>query len=199
MKKLILGLVSLFIAAQAHAIPLPDGVDRSDMTLNDKIADSVAAYSKDELDAFVAGFTNLKDSPSVNSGFVYTTIDGMTFGINVSGNNQGQPMGDWEFSWSGVVPNTTIDLFMVVKSANTYVGYFFDDVLLAVDPGLYDGTWEVSFKNNGGQFAGLSYIGVFVGDIKGEPRIGEVPEPTTMLLFGTGLIGLAGISRRKRS
>jgi hypothetical protein len=39
----------------------------------------------------------------------------------------------------------------------------------------------------------------FLFQVDANQSMRPVPEPTTMLLFGTGLIGLAGIGRRKRS
>ena len=50
-----------------------------------------------------------------------------------------------------------------------------------------------NFIDEYGRMQGVSHITFFDGPSDGDP----VPEPATMLLFGTGLVGLAGIARRK--
>ena len=61
------------------------------------------------------------------------------------------------------------------------------------DPASYYGTYNIEHLRNGSgkDVAALSHFEGF--STGGAP----VPEPSTMLLLGTGLLGLAGFSRKK--
>ncbi|MCL1980674.1 MAG: PEP-CTERM sorting domain-containing protein [Proteobacteria bacterium] len=196
MKKLIFALMVLFFATQAHAVAV------TDVTFNGNNADDyyqIPGNNDPFPNALVVpgwgdAFTAVVKANGGGSGT--GSIGGVTFALNAAAGKNGT----WTLSWSGTDLPATIDFAVVLTGGSlSYVAYFFDDVLLTADPTTGIGTYTVTFFNNGGNNPDLSHISIYARDLQPTPRTGEVPEPTTMLLFGTGLIGLAGISRRKRS
>ena len=64
--------------------------------------------------------------------------------------------------------------------------------LYSLNPAIAFGYWNTEhLENGGGQIPDLSH---FIGG--GAPPA-PVPEPSTMLLLGTGLVSLIGFSRKK--
>ena len=78
-------------------------------------------------------------------------------------------------------------MFYSVKGGTGYSLYY-------VNPAQSDGAWTTAhLRNDGGQVPEISHL-----TVQTQPGT-PIPEPTTMLLFGTGLLGLAGLARRKRN
>lgn len=90
-------------------------------------------------------------------------------------------------TWSVTTPGYALN-FYTVKAANAYAMYF-------VSPADVTGSWSTFDLWSGGYGGNSLEISHFTG-YNAEPS--EVPEPATLILFGTGLAGLASL-RRKRN
>lgn len=120
---------------------------------------------------------------------------GYDFGLSYTSNDKpNENLGSFTFSWSGSPLPVTFDLVFLLKAGDDFALYFFDNFELTQYPTTASGTYKVSFTNNGGQYPALSHLSVFGRQEPTQP----VPEPATMLLFGSGIIGLAAVARRKK-
>ena len=93
--------------------------------------------------------------------------------------------GNWEITDSDPLKDYALS-FYGVKSSTEWAMYY-------VDPALSSGKWStVHLLNQNDKPRKISHFG-------GVAESSPVPEPATMLLFGTGLAGLAAVARRRKN
>lgn len=123
------------------------------------------------------------------------TIDGITFELAVDA--VGQTSGDWTLTFTSDPSIThSLDLAVFLKASDRYAAYFFDDEVFTTN-GSGEGTFHISFLNNGGQTPALSHLDIGFREGDGVCCTREVPAPNTVLLLGTGILGAVGILRRQ--
>jgi hypothetical protein len=122
------------------------------------------------------------------------TLGDISFDFETLNYDFEEKSGEFSLTWTGSGLPTYLDLVFGFGAGDDMAFYGFNDVYLGITPNAANGTFVMTLTNPSGQnYYDLSHAMVFGRD-PGNP----VPEPATMLLFGAGLAGLAGVARRKK-
>jgi len=93
--------------------------------------------------------------------------------------------------WDTVIASATFSSSTYYTAAQTLIN---ETYLAAQDKNAYVNDWLLAVSPTQGALGGVVDYQNFLVKATAAP----VPEPATMLLFGTGLAGLAGIARRRK-
>jgi hypothetical protein len=132
-------------------------------------------------------------------------FEGVTFELTA---DVGDSSGEWSLTWSELDSSglpLEMDFVFVTKAASNWGAYLFESVTFTSDPLVLNGTYTVSWTNNGGQIPGSSHLSVYARKAEGDtpspppPPPGSVPSPGTLLLLLLGLAALRLQASLKRS
>jgi hypothetical protein len=102
-----------------------------------------------------------------------------------------EPIGTWTVTNTGA-SDWMSPIWYSLKSSTEF-GLFDSGIsVLSALGGEATVAWQSIATNDKGIFQGLSHVSFWT------EKVSPVPEPATMLLFGTGLVGLAGIFLKKK-
>lgn len=183
----------------------PDAIENfaNDITISGKGKNQIVIQGDDPL--WGGGWSFLLRDDK-DSGSVFANYSGFSFTLAAANNQNGQPdPAAWTLTVADLTPNSGLsipfemDFLVYMHGGNNGAYYFFDDREISA---YNAGTFQITFKNGGGNFPGLSGLSLLVRDLRDIPTTQppaevDIPEPASMLLFGAGLLGL-GLSRRRK-
>jgi len=174
---ILIAAITLGMSGAAFAVPCgAGGVSGSGdcqdgLSNNDKLSPTLTV--NDEIFFGYADWVYLDKFDAPNS---YDNDQAFDWTVTAADGAFPDDNGDWSFSAG--VRDTFEDVMIVVKN-KSFSGYLLNSILMPTS-----GTWNTGDTE-------LSHLTLYArGDV-------PVPEPTTMLLLGAGLNGLAGFGRRK--
>ncbi|MFA5984463.1 MAG: PEP-CTERM sorting domain-containing protein [Methylococcaceae bacterium] len=138
---------------------------------------------------------SLRDDSPGNPGSGSNSFFGLNWTLSVDSGKTG----NWILSIADPLPVSlpiSIDFLAVLKGGTSWSAYFFDNEVFTT-VGSSSGTFNIVFINNGGQIPDISHLTLYArsGDLPLTASGDSVPEPTTVLMLGLGMLGLVGIRR----
>ncbi len=185
MKKILLALISLFVVLgfAGSALAVNTGIYLGKVTGTNGGNDNNAA----DVESFLNALSSPENWISYKSTYFSTGVDLQLVGKSDENTNftaTGNTSGTWNTN-----PSTTIYFYTIKAAGGGNSGGGFE--VYWIENGATTGDWELYDKTHN-----MSHISGWT--FTNPPPSTPVPIPASVLLLGSGLVGIIGFSRRKK-